>query len=79
MRYREALLQTKRMGGFCKWCNADVPMPAIAARLGTRPPWLADPRYRRAWTRWVTAHLKECEGNKAGRPMDSAAIREQVK
>ncbi len=86
MKYREALLQTRRMGCFCKWCNADVPMSAIAERLGTVAPWLADLRYRRAWTRWVASHLRKCAGDaespfpgkKRGRPMDVSTIREQV-
>lgn len=68
MKYLNAMMQTRRMGGFCKWCNDDTGMVALAERLGTRPPWLADVRYRRAFTQRVAAHLKRCPGGFLGKP-----------
>ena len=78
MKYLDAQLQSKRMGCFCKWCNRSHPLGEIAQRLGTRTPWMADHKYRRAFARMVATHLRECTSNDYGKPMDVANLREQV-
>lgn len=75
MKYLDAMLQTRRMGGFCKWCNASMELPRIADRLGVEAPWLADPRYRRAFTRHVARHLKTCKGGFQGMPRPPEYLR----